>query len=92
MTNQEPWVSVEGWEEEFEKQFINGHKDKFHSYFLGFSLPNVVINEVKSFLIDTLTTLVAAKHLKRNCVGIEISEKYCKIAQERLDSVPMQLF
>ncbi len=38
------------------------------------------------------TTLVAAKHLKRNCTGIEISEKYCKIAQERLDSVPMQLF
>ncbi len=38
------------------------------------------------------TTLVAAKHLKRNAVGIEISEKYCKIAQERLDSVPMQLF
>lgn len=38
------------------------------------------------------TTLVAAKHLKRNAVGIEISEKYCKIAQERLDTTPNPLF
>lgn len=38
------------------------------------------------------TTLVACKHLNRNCVGVEISEKYCKIAQERLDSTPTPLF
>ena len=30
------------------------------------------------------TTAVACKHLKRNFIGIEISEKYCKIAEERL--------
>lgn len=30
------------------------------------------------------TTAVAAKLLKRNYIGIEISEKYCKIAEERL--------
>lgn len=38
------------------------------------------------------TTLVACKHLNRNCVGVEISEKYCKIAQERLDSTPTPMF
>ena len=38
------------------------------------------------------STLVACKHLNRNCVGIEISEKYCKIAQERLDSTPTPMF
>jgi site-specific DNA-methyltransferase (adenine-specific) len=38
------------------------------------------------------TTLVACKHLNRNCVGIEISEKYCAIAQERLDSTPTPMF
>ena len=30
------------------------------------------------------TTAVAAKQLGRNYIGIEISEKYCKIAQDRL--------
>ncbi|MFH2062475.1 MAG: site-specific DNA-methyltransferase, partial [Candidatus Beckwithbacteria bacterium] len=30
------------------------------------------------------TTCVAAKHLKRNFIGVEISEKYCQIARERL--------
>jgi len=30
------------------------------------------------------TTAVACKQLKRNYIGIEISEKYCKIAEERL--------
>lgn len=30
------------------------------------------------------TTLVAAKYLDRNATGIEISEKYCKIAEDRL--------
>lgn len=38
------------------------------------------------------TTLVAAKQLNRNAVGIEISESYCKIAQTRLDSQPNSLF
>ena len=30
------------------------------------------------------TTAVAAKHLKRNFIGIEISPEYCKIAEDRL--------
>ena len=30
------------------------------------------------------TTAVAAKHLKRNFIGVEISPEYCKIAEERL--------
>ena len=34
--------------------------------------------------IGSGTTAVACKRLKRNFIGIEISEKYCKIARQRL--------
>ena len=38
------------------------------------------------------TTALACKQLKRNYIGIEISEKYCKIAQDRLDHSTDLLF
>lgn len=38
------------------------------------------------------TTAVACKQLKRNFIGIEISQKYCDIAQKRLDAQAEPLF
>ncbi len=38
------------------------------------------------------TTCVAAKMEGRKYIGIEISEKYCKIAKERIASAPTPLF
>ena len=38
------------------------------------------------------TTAVACKQLKRDFIGIEISEHYCQIAQQRLDSLTQNLF
>ena len=35
------------------------------------------------------TTAVACQNLKRNFIGIEISEKYCEIARQRLRQKPM---
>jgi len=35
------------------------------------------------------TTAVAAQNLKRNFIGVEISEEYCSIARERLRQKPM---
>lgn len=37
------------------------------------------------------TTAVAAKMEGRNYIGIEISEKYCQIAEERLKHVTQKL-
>ena len=37
------------------------------------------------------TTAVCAKKLGRKCIGIEIEEKYCKIAVERLRQSVMKL-
>lgn len=38
------------------------------------------------------TTAVAAKLLKRNYIGIEISKDYCEIARQRIDKQTNQLF
>ena len=38
------------------------------------------------------TTLIAAKHLNCNAVGIEISESYCEIAKQRLETTPTPMF
>jgi len=38
------------------------------------------------------STAVAAKQLGRNYIGIDISKEYCKLAEERIKSMPSPLF
>ena len=37
------------------------------------------------------TTLMVAKQLGRKAVGIEISEEYCKLAQKRVENIPLPM-
>jgi site-specific DNA-methyltransferase (adenine-specific) len=64
---------------------------KVHEFQKPIKLLNRIV-ELGSFENDTIldpflgsgTTAVACKMLNRNYIGIEISEKYCKIAEDRL--------
>ena len=38
------------------------------------------------------TTGVVAKKLDRNFIGIDLSEKYCQIARDRIKAMPESLF
>ena len=61
------------------------------------SLMNWCIEQVNhaDYILDPFlgsgTTAAAAKILGRKCIGIEISEKYCEIAKNRLAQSVMQL-
>lgn len=55
----------------------------------NYSEPNQLILDP---FLGSGTTAVAAKMERRNYIGIEISEKYCQIARERLSHVTPNLF
>ena len=83
------WTSLNTAVRKFDKH--SGDKDRFHPTQKPLELFKWIIanySEEGQTILDPFlgsgTTAVACKHLKRNYIGIEISEKYCKIARQRL--------
>lgn len=73
--------------------FVSEEKTRWHPTQKPVKLFGSIISDYSDFnagmsILDPFmgsgTTLVAAKYLDRNATGIEISEKYCKIAEDRL--------
>ena len=69
---------------EFSQERDNNHPAPF-----PLELPERIISSTTaSVVLDPFmgsgTTAVAARNLKRNYIGIDISRKYCEMAEERL--------
>ena len=45
---------------------------------------------ILDFTCGSGTTLVASRNLKRKCIGIELEEKYCEIARQRVKQAQSQ--
>jgi site-specific DNA-methyltransferase (adenine-specific) len=66
-------------------------KDKYHPTQKPVDLLEYLINTytnenelILDFTCGSGTTLLASRNLKRKCIGIELEEKYCEIAKNRL--------
>jgi len=66
-------------------------KNKLHPSQKPLEIINEIIevsSKIGDVILDTYTgsasTLIASRNLKRKCIGIELEEKYCEIAKNRL--------
>lgn len=71
---------------------VNQKSNKDHPAPFPVELPRIAIDSTKpGVVLDPFmgcgTTLVAAKEQGRECVGVEVSERYCEVAAQRLESV-----
>ena len=87
------WSTKVGWNHSYTDEIVKGHPAVFpeklaEDHILSWS------NEGDTVLdpfAGSGTTLKTAKKNNRNYIGIEISEEYCKIAEERVSKLPSTL-
>ena len=72
-------------------EYANPRKNKLHPTQKPVYVIEVLIKNytkegdtILDFTCGSGTTLIAAKKLNRKCYGIELDEKYCEIAKNRL--------
>lgn len=84
LNNQKYW-DVQAWQPD--KVALNG---RGHTRTFPLSLAHTILSvavwaiEIADPFMGSGTTLRAAKDLGRHCIGIEIEEKYCEVAAQRL--------
>lgn len=79
--------------------FVSDERQRFHPTQKPVNLFRMIIEDYSEkwqTILDPFlwswTTAVACKELWRNFIGIEKEEKYCAIAQKRLDNTTISLF
>ncbi len=87
------WEYSIGWQHSYKEKWLKDHPAIFPE--------KLAIDHIKSWsnegeiildpFVGSGTTLIAAKKLNRKAIGIEISEKYCKLAVRRLNESTNQL-
>lgn len=83
------WDYNTGWKHSYSEDYLRGHPAIFpeqlaHDHIISWSNENDIILDP---MCGSGTTLKMAKQLNRNYIGIDISQKYIDIAEQRLNKI-----
>lgn len=70
---------------EFTQELNNSHPAPFPVALIDRIISSTNAQTILDPFLGSGTTAVVAQNLKRNFIGIEISQEYCKLAEERLE-------
>ena len=70
---------------EFTQELNNSHPAPFPVALIDRIISSTNAQTILDPFLGSGTTAVVAQNLKRNVIGIEISQEYCKLAEERLE-------